>query len=608
MNMRFRRRLLAALALVAVVVMVVTACGGDDDDEATAAPTAAPTATSAGPTATRAPAPTIAAPTQPPVAATPTAVPTPTRAPLPTATAVGQQVNRGGVYNIRLLADVTQGLGWDNHQVSGHTPIKVVTAMSNGVLMLDELEPTKLKGDAAESWSVSADGRAYTVKLRKDVTFHDGSPMTVKDVIFSYKRILGEINTGYVSHIRGNFSPYIDVMEAPDDYTLVVHLKAPAGAFVFSLANLFAVIQQEKLGSEYPKLAANPPIGTGPYRFVERRPGVSITLRRNDRYFKKDAAGQSLPYLDGLEYQLIPDSATALAAFRTGRFLEADYLDPAALNSQIETFKRELSTYTYLTGYGSWQHIGFANKAPYTDIRIRTALNNLIDRPAFVEVNFKGIGHPGASPLMPPSIGGAWGLPDQETATLINTGPVTAAHIASARQLFKDAGVDYDKFEIKLLTLPIPQFTDAAATVQAQWKKAGLNITLEVPSQQAYTTRRLSGDFDIYYIPSTAAVDDPDVWLGNWHTTTSPLNTAKWSNAKIDQLFTQQSQAIDVARRKAITLDLQRAILTEGNWITKIAHTGSWVGWSPRLRNFNLQCPGAYCFRGRNEITWIAPA
>jgi peptide/nickel transport system substrate-binding protein len=600
-----RSRLLAALAIVAVVVMVVTACGGDDEDEATVAPTAAPTAAGAGPTATRAP--TAVLPTQPP-APTPTAVPTPTRAPLPTPTAAGQQITRGGVYNIRLLQDVTQGFGWDNHQTSGHTPIKVVTAMSNGILMLDELDPTKIKADAAESWSVSADGMSYTVKLRKDVAFHDGAPMTVKDVIFSYKRILGEINTGYVSHIRGNFTPYIDVMEAPDDHTLVVRLKAPAGAFVYSLANLFAVIQQEKLGSEYMKLAANTPIGTGPYRFVERKAGVSITLRKNDRYFKKDAAGQALPYLDGLEYQIIPDSTTALAAFRTGRFLEADYLDPAALNSQIDTFKRELPTYTYLTGYGSWQHLGFGNKAPYTDIRIRTALNNLIDRPGFVEVNFKGIGHPGASPLMPPSIGGSWGLTDQETATLINTGPVTANHIAQAKELFKAAGVDYDKFEIKLLTLPIPQFTDASATIQAQWKKAGLNVTLEVPTQQAYTTRRLAGDFDIYYIPSTAAVDDPDVVLGNWHTTTSPLNSARWSNAKIDQLYTQQSQSVDAARRKAVVADLQRAILTEGNWITKIAHTGSWVGWSPRLRNFNLQCPGAYCFRGRNEITWIAPA
>jgi len=598
-------RLLAALALMAVIVMVVTACGGDDEEKATVAPTAGPTA--AGPTATRAPTATVPAPTQPP-APTPTAVPTPTRAPLPTPTAVGQQITRGGVYNIRLLADVTQGLGWDNHQVSGHTPIKVVTAMSNGLLMLDELKPTTIKADAAESWSASADGLTYTVKLRKDVFFHDGAQMTVKDVIFSYKRIIGEINTGYVSHIRGNFSPYIDVMEAPDDHTLVVRLKAPAAAFVYSLANLFAVIQQEKLGSDYMKLAANTPIGTGPYRFVERRPGLSITLRKNDRYFKKDAQGQALPYLDGLEYQIVPDSTTALAAFRTARFLEADYLDPAALNSQIETFKRELPTYTYLTGYGSWQHLGFGNKAPYTDVRIRTALNNLIDRPGFVTVNFPGIGHSGASPLMPPSIGGSWGLTDQETATLINTGPVTADHIARAKQLFREAGVDYDKFEIKILTLPIPQFTDATATIQAQWKKAGLNVTLEVPTQQVYTNRRLAGDYEIYYIPSTAAVDDPDVWLGNWYTSTSPLNTAKWSNARIDQLYTQQSQATDPERRKAIVADLQRAILTEGNWITKIAHTGGYVGWSPRLRNFNLQCPGAYCFRGRNEITWIAPA
>ncbi len=606
MSMRFRRRLLAAFALVAVVVMVVTACGGDDEDEATVAPTAAPSA--AAPTATTAPRPTntAAAPTSAP-APIPTAVPTATIAPLPTATAVGQQVTRGGVYNIRLQSDIVQGLGWDNHQVSGHIPIKVVTSMTNTVLMLDELKPTQIKGDTAESWSVSADGLSYTVKLRKDVTFHDGTTMTARDVIFSYKRIMGEINTGYVSHIRGAFLPYIDVMEMPDDYTIIVRLKSPAAAFIFSLANLFSVIYPEKLGPEYPKLATNSPVGSGPFRFVDRKSSLSITVRKNDRYFKKDAAGQPLPYLDGIDFQIIPDSTTAFAAFRTGRFLEADYLDPAILATQIDTFKRELPGYTFLTGFGSWQHLGFGNKAPYNDIRVRTALINLIDRPAFVEVNFKGIGHPGAAPLLPPSIGGAWGLQDDETARLINTGPVTAAHIASAKQAFKDAGVDYEKFEIKLLTLPIPLYSDATATVQAQWRKAGLNATLDSPGQQAATTRRLSGQYDIYYLPSTAAVDDPDVVLGNWHTSTSPNNFSGFSTPKVDQLFTEQSRSLDAARRKTIAADLQRAILTEGNWITKIAWTGSWVGWSPRLRNFNLQCPGAYCFRGRNEITWIAP-
>ncbi len=599
---------MAAFATMSVLVMVVTACGGGDDDDAAPAPTsAAPTATAtARPAATTSP--TSAAPTAT-SAVLPTATARPTVAPtiVPTATPAGERPIRGGTYSVRLQSDVVQGLSWDQHIASGHIQIKAMPNVFNTVLMVDELDHKTVKSDLAESWTISPDGQTYTIKLIKGVTYHDGSPLTAKDVIFSYKRLMGEIAIVPAPH-RSAFQPYIDVMEMPDDYTVIYRLKQPSAAFIFSLAFLFAAIEPEKLGTVYPGNPNNTPIGSGPFRWVERKPNISISMSRNSNYFKKDASGQALPYLDALDYQVINDGTTAFAAFRTGKFLEADYLDPGQLNDNIDRTKREFPTYTFSTGFGSWRHIGFRNKPPYDNVKIRQALDLLLDRPSFVAARYPGYGHAGASPLLPPSLQGRWGLTDQETSSIINTGPVTPQIIQRARQLFTEAGVDYDKFEVKLMTLPIPVYTDDSLFIQSTWKKAGLNVTLETPTQADFTTRRIAGTFDVYYIPATSNTDDPDLVLGQWYPTGASQNYGKFSNAKVDQLYNDQSRAVDPARRRTFAQDLQREILTNANWAPKVAWAGSWVGWSPRLRNYNAACPGAYCYRGRHDITWLAPA
>ena len=608
MSIRWRSRLFAALALMAVVVMVVTACGGDDDEDTP------PTATS-GPAATATPrpaataAPTSAAPTAT-AAVLPTATPRPTVLPTvaPTATPAGARPVRGGTYSVRLQSDVVQGLSWDPHLSSGHVQIKAMPNVFSTLLMLDELDHQTVKGDLAESWSIAPDGQTYTVKLLKGVTYHDGSPLTAKDVIFSHKRLTGEIALTPPSPHVSAFRPYIDIMEMPDDFTVIFRLKQPSAAFIYSLAFLFAAIHPEKMGSPYAMNPANTPIGTGPFKWIERKPNISITMRRNDSYFKKDKDGQALPYLAELDFQVINDGTTAFAAFRTGKFLEADYLDPGLLNTSIDQTKREFPNYIFETGYGSWRQIGFRNKPPYDNVKIRQALDLLVDRPGFVTARYPGYGHAGASPLLPPSLRGRWGLTDQETSTLINTGPVTPQIIQRARQLFVEAGVDYDKFEVKLMTLPIPLYTDDAAFIQSAWKKAGLNVTLEVPAQADYSVRRIAGNFDVYYVPATSNTDDPDLVLGQWYPTGASQNYGKFSNAKIDQLYNDQSRAVDPARRKTLAQDLQREILGAGNFTPKVAWAGSWVAWSPRMRNYNAACPGAYCFRGKHDILWLAPA
>ncbi len=601
--MRNRVTFYSLIALVTVLLLIVAACGGGEEE---AAPTAPPTQ---APTATRPAATQVPTATQPPVAPTATARPGVTPTPTPTPAPVVKAV-RGGIITVRMNTDALAATrGWDAHGSSGYVQIKIDPNLYNGTLILDPLDSTKIINDLADSYTVSSDGLTWTIKYRAGVKYHDGQPFKASDVVWSYRRVAGEIPTtppGPLPH-KGTIGDYVASMTAPDDLTVQIKLKRPAGSFIYSLAYLFNVIMPERLGTNYPVDPSNVPVGTGPYKLLERKPDIHIKLRRNPDYFKKDANGEALPYLDGADFIVVVDTFTAFTAFRTGKFLEADYLDPGVLNTQIDAVKKQFPDYIFGTGFGSWRHYVINNKAPFSDVRVRRAIDLLVDRPAFVAARYPGYGHAGAAPMLPPTIGGSWGLTDQETSTLINTGDVTPARITQARDLLRQAGINLDNFTFKMTTLNFQVFLEDAVAVQNAWKKAGLKVDLDIVSSAELVGRRQKGEFDVYYLPATAAVDDPDLVLGAHYKTGGGENYGKWSDPKVDQLYEQQSSTLDTARRKALVQDLQRYILTDANWLNKIAWAGSWVAWSPRIKNFNAVCGGAYCHRGRFETTWLVP-
>ncbi len=591
--------LYSVIALATIVMLVVAACGGGE--EPTAAPTAAPP-----PTATSAPQAT-AVPTQPPLP-TATRAPTPTPGPTATPATVVERPVRGGIFRDRLNQDITRGLSWDAHQQGGIVQIRVVPNIVSGVLIADKFDPGKVLPYLADSWSYSSDGTALTLKFPTGVKYHDGQAFKVSDVIWSYNRIRGAVNTGYISHVKDLFLPYVKSLEAPDEQTLVVRLNFPSQTFLYSVTNLFAVVYAERFGNEYVTDTNKPPIGTGPFKFEERKPDISIKVRRNPTYHRKDKSGEPLPYLDGIDYEIIPDSFTAFSALRVGKFLQGDPFDPGLLNTNIEQFKREFPDWTFGVDFGAWREYVFRNKPPWNDARIRRALDLLIDRPAFVNVVAPGYGSPIASPMLPPELGGIWGLTAQETSRLINTGPVTPQIIAEARRLFQEAGIKFDGFEFEFRGLGLLQYDNDALVLKDHWEKAGLKVNFTIKGGPIeFTQKRISGEFDIYYVPASSAGDDPDFVLGRFFPTGAGENFGRHSDSEIDRLYNLQQRTIDFAKRKEIAQELQRYILTTGNWHPKVAWAGSWQARSPRIRNHTLLCGNAYCSRVRYEDIWVVP-
>ena len=171
---------------------------------------------------------------------------------------------------------------------------------------------TRIIGDLAESWTISKDGRTYTLKLRHGVKFHDGSEMTSQDAKATYDKIINP-PAGVASIRKGE---YIDVeaIQAPDPYTIVFRLKWPSGSFLSSLASPWNWIYRADLLAKDPRWYEKNVMGTGPFTFVEHVKGSHWVGKKNPSYWDRGK-----PYLDGYRAIFIRDSAAQVAATRWSR-------------------------------------------------------------------------------------------------------------------------------------------------------------------------------------------------------------------------------------------------------------------------------------------------
>ena len=164
----------------------------------------------------------------------------------------------------------------------------------------------------ATSWDISPDGLTYTFQLAKNAKWHDGEPFTADDVIFTTRDMLPEVH----ARARVNFSQVASV-EAPDPHTVVFRLKTPYPGFIYAFEASSAPMMPKHIyaGTDYRNNSANArPIGTGPFRFKEWQRGSIIRMERNPDYFKP-----GLPYLDGINFVVIPDGAQRLIALESGQ-------------------------------------------------------------------------------------------------------------------------------------------------------------------------------------------------------------------------------------------------------------------------------------------------
>ena len=275
-------------------------------------------------------------------------------------------------------------------------------------------------GDLAESWQVVND-TTFVFKLRKGVAWHHGRDLVADDVKYSFERMLDEKTA---SPWRSNWS-IIDRIEAPDRATVRFVIKRPFAPFFSYLAtpHYGAIVPRDivEKNGDLQKVAS----GTGPFVLERFVPDNTVVLKRNPSYYEP-----GLPYLDGLEYRIIPDEAARLAALRAGTVHYLWSVDPLIdrqLQGAAGVALREPDGYCAQHGMAFNQ-----TKPPFTEVAVRRAVSVGINRREIIASVLRG--HGAISTKIPPC-DAPFGYSGDEKGL-----PYYAPDAALARRLLAEAG------------------------------------------------------------------------------------------------------------------------------------------------------------------------
>lgn len=380
----------------------------------------------------------------------------------------------------------------------------------------------------------SADGLTWTVELRNDATFSDGSPVTGEDVAHSFMRIV-EPDDPQAPPLMSQFISFIDKVEATGDSSVEFTLEEPFPLFPERIAAIKIVpksltdtpAEAEKFDTE--------PIGSGPYELESASAESGLTLRRNDEY-----NGPKPATVESMTWNTNTDAAARVADLQGGRVqaIEAvPYLNVDSLRGQFEVEEQQAFNQAFLM---------FNNSAPpFDDKRVRQALHYAIDKEKVIDTALNGFGTPATSYLDE-------GNEDyQEASTVYDHDP------EKARQLLADAGVKNLSFE--LVTTDTSFIKDTAPLLVEAWKEIGVDASVNtVPSTAVYDELVPSDDFRVLLASGDPSVfgPDPDL-LMRWfyYGQTWPVDRMRWDDPQRQQvadLLDEASRTEDEAERDAL--------------------------------------------------------
>lgn len=413
----------------------------------------------------------------------------------------------------------------------------------NGLTKIDR--DLNIVGDLAERWDVSKDGLTITFHLRRDVKWHDGTPFTAEDVLFTFRTILTpETGCPYIS----SYSVITD-MRAVDSHTVTFRYERPYAPALSKFGMGIIPAHLFTGGGDIRKSPyARAPVGTGPYVFSRWESGQYIVLEANPHYF------EGVPGIKGYVFRIIPDQAV--------QFLEliSEGIDSMGLSpyqflyrSKTREFSERINKYRYLDH--SYTYIGYNLKDPlFSDKRVRQALSYGIDRQQIIDAVLLGLGEACTGPFL------------KGTAFYNDEVPGYAYDPAKAAALLAEAGwkdadgngvleKDGREFRFTIATNQGNQVRENVATViQDQWSRFGVSMEIKVIAWSAFLDQFVHRkNFQAVILGWTIPID-PDLY-SVWHTESMAeggLNYVSYSDARVDELIEAGRREFDAARRSEI--------------------------------------------------------
>ena len=451
----------------------------------------------------------------------------------------------------------------DPHVTTSYFSFQVLENVYDTLVEPDE--QLRMQPALATEWTTSADNLTWTFTLRDGVTFHDGSPFTSEDVVYSFRRIIDEelSSSWRLTAVKS--------VTAPDPRTVVFTLTQPTPHFLTTIGSFKGLAIVSKANVDAGRIQTRP-VGTGPFSVASFTAGDDITLRANPQYWG------GAPQVDGAVIRFIPEPSTAMAALRSGEVHWTDAVPPQdvpilAKDSTVHLGRTPSNDYWYVT-------LNEARK-PFDDVRVRQAVAFAIDRDSVAQAAKYGAAQVNQTAIPASS---PWYL---------EHAPYTHDP-ERARQLLQEAGVGDLSVEL-MVTSEYPETVTIAQVLADQLSQAGIRMTIRTLDFATWLDEQGQGNWDSLML-GWLGNNDPDDYYYGQHHSKGTNNFQKYSNPEVDRLLDAGRAQMDEAARKKTYDQAATIIVDEASYIY-LYNPDVLQVWSPNLHGYTTRSDRAVRFR-----------
>jgi len=461
---------------------------------------------------------------------------------------------RGG----KLSVAHAQGATSDNLDPgAATTEIMYATFMACSNFLTEIAPDGSLVGELAEGWEASPDAKVWTFRLRPGVKFHDGRPVTAKDVVASLNHHRGKSST---SAAKPLLDPFVDI-KADGDNVIVMTLSGGNADVPLIFSSYQFPILPEKDGA----MDWQSGIGCGAYVLKSFEPGVSVRMERFDGYWKKDRG-----WFDAIEILTVSDAAARMNALVSGQVQlitgpDLKFVDRLANSPGIVVEETH--------GNSSYGFPAMVNTAPFNNKDVMLALKNAVNREEIVKKILLGHGTVGNDTLIGPAY--------RYSATTAEL-PQRIYDPEKAKFHLKKAGMDSLKVTINVANAAFPGAIDAALLYQESCKPAGIELDVVREPDDGYWS-------NVWNVKPFSAVywngfPSEDMILSVANARGAAWNATKMENDRFDELLVKARSELDEKLRREMYVEIQQIIHDEDGAITPMFNNYIWAR-SDKLAN-----------------------
>jgi len=430
----------------------------------------------------------------------------------------------------------------------------------------------------AERWEIP-DPLTYVFHLHRGVKFHDERALTSRDVKWTFDSLL----QGKIRSTKAAVYRFVDHIDAPDDATVIFHMKEQDATLLWNLSDGAMGIVPEGSGDEM----TIHPIGSGPFKFVSAETDREVMVERNDDYWGERAK------LARVRFAVVPDATTRALELRKGSGdVDINSLTP----DTVYTLAREPDLLVERAAGTRLAYMGFNLRDPILkDARVRQAIAYALDRQPMIEYLWRGQAQPARSVLPPQS----WAYNGSVPAYEHNPN--------RANQLLDAAGypaVNGVRFHLAMKTSTDENTRLMVAVMQQQLREVGIALDIRSFEFATFFADVQHGAFQIYSLRWIGGNEDPDIFEYAFHSAKFPPNGANrgyYSNPALDALIDKARREIDPKVRKPLYAEVQRILADEVPYVN-LWYFDNVLVHTRRVRNLKLNPAGNYDFLRTAEL------